>query len=763
MANPHADQTATVFNNGNVLIAGGQNYGQGSILEVEESAAAELYEYATGTWTSVGNMTTARDYAGAALLSNGTVLVAGGAVGGCCSGLSSAEIFDSTTLTWTAIQSMTTGRNGPAASAILNATSVLVSGGYSCCSDPNPTLSSAEDYDVATQSWNLTGSLSQARSFFTSVTLHDGTVLAVGGDFSSAERYYPDANNQTVTIQISNTGVTPVSFSITGTGCSAGTYTSYGKFALNWIPGSSCQVTASAPSGWSFTNWSDGSTANPRTFIVPSVATTYTANFSQSSATPASISATGGTPQSTAVSTAFASPLVAAVENSSGNPVSGVTVTFAAPGSGASGTFAGGVQAATTNAAGVATAAAFTANATAGSYTVTASVAGVSTPARFKLTNQAGSATSATATGGTPQSTAVSTAFASPLVVAVENSSGNPVSGVTVTFAAPGSGASGTFAGGVQTARTNAAGVATSAVFKANATAGSYTVTASVAGVSTPASFALTNTAGKAASISATGGTPQSTAVSTAFASPLVVAVENSSGNPVSGVTVTFAAPGSGASGTFAGGVQAATTNAAGVATSAVFTANATAGSYTVTASVAGVSTPASFALTNTVIGGQSTTITLLPSSYVTTQGTSGGQAVSTSIDLLDESGTENIWNKYVEFDGLYAGYQVFTLPPSIVPSSVTNIQIQVNYQGPAISTQTWTWQIYDWVHAAYVSVGTNSGAPDWGTWKLLTFSVPGTLSNYIRSSDGQVRIQLLSNNSADAADIDYEAVIVSY
>jgi hypothetical protein len=551
MANPHADQTATVFNNGNVLIAGGQNYGQGSILEVEESAAAELYEYATGTWTSVGNMTTARDYAGAALLSNGTVLVAGGAVGGCCSGLSSAEIFDSTTLTWTAIQSMTTGRNGPAASAILNATSVLVSGGYSCCSDPNPTLSSAEDYDVATQSWNLTGSLSQARSFFTSVTLHDGTVLAVGGDFSSAERYYPDANNQTVTIQISNTGVTPVSFSITGTGCSAGTYTSYGKFALNWIPGSSCQVTASAPSGWSFTNWSDGSTANPRTFIVPSVATTYTANFSQSSATPASISATGGTPQSTAVSTAFASPLVAAVENSSGNPVSGVTVTFAAPGSGASGTFAGGVQ--------------------------------------------------------------------------------------------------------------------------------------------------------------------------------------------------------------------AATTNAAGVATSAVFTANATAGSYTVTASVAGVSTPASFALTNTVIGGQSTTITLLPSSYVTTQGTSGGQAVSTSIDLLDESGTENIWNKYVEFDGLYAGYQVFTLPPSIVPSSVTNIQIQVNYQGPAISTQTWTWQIYDWVHAAYVSVGTNSGAPDWGTWKLLTFSVPGTLSNYIRSSDGQVRIQLLSNNSADAADIDYEAVIVSY
>jgi hypothetical protein len=199
------------------------------------------------------------------------------------------------------------------------------------------------------------------------------------------------------------------------------------------------------------------------------------------------------------------------------------------------------------------------------------------------------------------------------------------------------------------------------------------------------------------------------------------------------------------------------------MATSAVFTANATAGSYTVTASVGGVSTAASFALTNAVSSGSGSTITLVPSSYVTTEGTSGGQAVATSIDLLDESGTENIWNKYVEFDGLYAGYQVFTLPTTIAPGSVTNMQIEVNYQGPSAPNQTWTWQIYNWATAAYVTVGTNAGAPDWGAWKLLTFTVPGTLSNYIRSSDGQVRIQLLSNNSADDADIDYEAVIVSY
>ena len=87
---------------------------------------------------------------------------------------------------------------------------------------------------------------------------------------------------------------------------------------------------------------------------------------------------------------------------------------------------------------------------------------------------------------------------------------------------------------------------------------------------------------------------------------------------------------------------------------------------------------------------------------------------------------------------------------------------MKVNYQGPDSSTQTWTWQIYDWVHSSYVTIGTNAGAPSWGAWTILTFNVGGTLSNYIRPSDGQIRLQLLSNNNFDNTDIDYEAVVVT-
>jgi N-terminal glycosyl-hydrolase-114-associated domain/Galactose oxidase, central domain len=478
---------------------------------------------------------------------------------------------------------------------------------------------------------------------------------------------------------------------------------------------------------------------------------------------PASIVTVSGTPQSVAVSTPF-KLLVVNVKDAGGNSAPGVPVTFAAPASGASCTLLG----TPVGSDGSGTAAAFcTANATTGSYVVTAKVAGVSTVLSFALTNTSASAVAASiaAYGGTPQSATVTTAFAIPVSAIVRDSSGNPVSGTIVTFAAPASGASGTFAGGVVTATSNAAGVATSSAFTANASAGSYIVTAAIAGVTNQAGFLMTNTAkaAVAASIAVTSGTPQSATVSTAFANPLVVTVKDSSNKAVSGVVVTFAAPTTGASGAFAGGVTTATTNASGVATSPVFTANATTGAYTVTASVAGVTAKANFALTNNAAstGGK----TLVPTSYITMLGSSGGQSVA-ALGVQDQSGSADTWNKYVEFDpksgSTYAGYQTFTLPTTVAPSSIKTIQVQTNYKGPATGTTVWTWQIYNWTAGTWVTVGTNAGAPDWGSWKLLSFPVSGTLSSYVRATDGAMMVQLQSNNAKDVADIDYEAVVVT-
>jgi hypothetical protein len=316
------------------------------------------------------------------------------------------------------------------------------------------------------------------------------------------------------------------------------------------------------------------------------------------------IAATSGSPQSAAVNTQFAAPLVATV-TMGGSPVSGAFVTFTAPSTGASGTFANGTNSETdtTDASGMVTSTAFTANGALGADAVTASVAGVTATTSFSLTNTSGPAASITATSGSLQDATINTAFAAPLVATVVDSNQYPVSGASVTFTAPATGASGTFANGTITEMdtTDASGVATSSTFTANATAGSYTVTATVAGVAAPANFSLTNITGAVVSITATSGTPQSAAVNTAFAAPLVVTV-TSGGSPLSGVLVTFEVPATGAGGTFAGGVNTATTNANGVATSATFTANGSVGTYTVTATVASGSEPANFILTNTAI-----------------------------------------------------------------------------------------------------------------------------------------------------------------
>jgi hypothetical protein len=103
-------------------------------------------------------------------------------------------------------------------------------------------------------------------------------------------------------------------------------------------------------------------------------------------------------------------------------------------------------------------------------------------------------------------------------------------------------------------------------------------------------------------------GTPQTAILQSAFASGLQVALSNSDGCPVTsaaaGIPVTFSAPASGASGVFStSGSNTAVVgaDASGTVAAPMFTANTTAGSYTVTASSQYGSV--SFSLTNTAAG----------------------------------------------------------------------------------------------------------------------------------------------------------------
>jgi Protein of unknown function (DUF1566)/Domain of unknown function (DUF4214) len=207
--------------------------------------------------------------------------------------------------------------------------------------------------------------------------------------------------------------------------------------------------------------------------------------------TVASITANAGTtPQSATVSTAFANPLGVTVKDAGNNPVSGVNVTFTAPGSGASGVFSNSTATivVATNASGVA-ATPFTANATIGSYVATATVAGVASPATFSLQNAAATVAALTVVGGAGQSTRVSTPFPTALTVKATDGGGAPVPNATVQFIVPAQAATAVLS--TVSAVTDVNGLA-SVTATASAISGLYQVAATSGAGS--ASFTLTNT-----------------------------------------------------------------------------------------------------------------------------------------------------------------------------------------------------------------------------------------------------------------------------
>ena len=159
-----------------------------------------------------------------------------------------------------------------------------------------------------------------------------------------------------------------------------------------------------------------------------------------------SVAVSSGSSQSATVGTAFSSALAAIVKDTYSNPVSGNSVTFAAPSTGASGTFATGGNCssspqtyqcvATTNTSGIATSSTLTANTTAGAgYTVTATATGVGTAANFTETNLVGSVNKLVfSTVPTGNQTASATATIGAYQVQEQDSFGNPVTaGSTIT------------------------------------------------------------------------------------------------------------------------------------------------------------------------------------------------------------------------------------------------------------------------------------------------------------------------------------------
>jgi Galactose oxidase, central domain len=167
--------TATLLNDGTVLIAGGRD--AENVFFADPLNSAEIFDPATGTFTATGQMTDWRYSHTATLLNNGQVLLAGGTNG---NSLQDAELFDPTTGTFSATSQMSIPRTEHTAT-LLNDGTVLVAGGFSFFPAPGGGFPNVDIFDPATNTFTPADPLEIGRYLHTATRLNNGQVLITGG------------------------------------------------------------------------------------------------------------------------------------------------------------------------------------------------------------------------------------------------------------------------------------------------------------------------------------------------------------------------------------------------------------------------------------------------------------------------------------------------------------------------------------------------------------------------------------------------------
>ena len=156
MTTARTDATVTLLPSGKVLVAGGLVAG----TTPAATTSVELYDPATGTWSLAKSMNVARVGHTATLLNNGFVLVVGGDPAGKAG---TSELYNPSSNTWTKIGStLATGHIYHTATQLLDG-NVLVVGGITYTTAAagavgTPTGSvSVELYNPISNSWSVTG------------------------------------------------------------------------------------------------------------------------------------------------------------------------------------------------------------------------------------------------------------------------------------------------------------------------------------------------------------------------------------------------------------------------------------------------------------------------------------------------------------------------------------------------------------------------------------------------------------------------------
>jgi len=165
--------------------------GQGSFATL---ASAEIYNPATGRWSSAGNMASARVNFTLTLLADGRVMALGGYTtpnGGLP--LATAELYDPLSNTWKLASLTGSSDRGSHTATLVSTGQVLVAGGYDASGLPTRT---AALYDPVREQWTAAASMRVPRAEATATLLADRRVLVLAGtaNWVTTEIYDPSTD-----------------------------------------------------------------------------------------------------------------------------------------------------------------------------------------------------------------------------------------------------------------------------------------------------------------------------------------------------------------------------------------------------------------------------------------------------------------------------------------------------------------------------------------------------------------------------------------
>ncbi|MCH7772419.1 MAG: hypothetical protein IIA49_15625 [Bacteroidetes bacterium] len=171
--------TASLLNNGEVLVVGGFVVSD-DLKTLNYLNNVEIYNLSLNKWRETDSLKNGRAYHSATLLNNGNLLISGGETDAGVE-LNDCEIFEPSLEKWTDADSLITARYKHSAILLSNG-NVLVSGGLNYTNPTSPWLKSCAVYDPVINNWETVTSMDYTRVAHSSIILNNGYILFTAGE-----------------------------------------------------------------------------------------------------------------------------------------------------------------------------------------------------------------------------------------------------------------------------------------------------------------------------------------------------------------------------------------------------------------------------------------------------------------------------------------------------------------------------------------------------------------------------------------------------